>query len=188
MYHMPCCLLGAYAWLNFLGACCISELCPGFCFSFMVRIGARPLSLFFLKKKKNLLTDCRWEITAYFRSLPEASTSKDAELWIPTDTRQWQQPPLLTPIKSMSSEPLCVQLYLEHPNSSEPKPWMAKYNHCIHTDMHTYAGRSFLFFIFRDFTDLQNICIRWFSMTNYSRLFWSICCRKSKFYSPLSIY
>ncbi|XP_062174250.1 DNA polymerase zeta processivity subunit isoform X2 [Alnus glutinosa] len=66
--------------------------------------------------------DCRWEITAYFRSLPEASTSKDAELWIPTDTRQWQQPPLLTPIKSMSSEPLCVQLYLEHPNSSEPKP------------------------------------------------------------------
>jgi mitotic spindle assembly checkpoint protein MAD2B len=85
----------------------------------MVRIGARPLSLF--KKKKNLLTDCRWEITAYFRSLPQASTSKDAELWIPTDTRQWQQPPLLTPIKSMSSEPLCVQLYLEHPNSSEPK-------------------------------------------------------------------
>ncbi|BFG28799.1 hypothetical protein CerSpe_150730 [Prunus speciosa] len=29
--------------------------------------------------------DCRWEITAYFRSLPQASTSKDAELWIPTE-------------------------------------------------------------------------------------------------------
>ncbi|XP_059661842.1 DNA polymerase zeta processivity subunit [Cornus florida] len=66
--------------------------------------------------------DCRWEITAYFRSLPQANTSKDADLWIPTDTKQWQQPPLITPIKSMSSEPLCVQLYLEHPSFSEPKP------------------------------------------------------------------
>ncbi|KAM7506611.1 hypothetical protein LguiA_017064 [Lonicera macranthoides] len=65
---------------------------------------------------------CRWEITAYFRSLPQASsTSKEAELWIPTDTNQWQQPPLITPIKSMNSEPLCVQLYLEHPSLSEPK-------------------------------------------------------------------
>lgn len=64
-------------------------------------------------------TDCRWEITAYFRSLPEASTSKDAGLWIPTDTKQWQQPPLITPIKSMSSEPLCVQLYLEHPTLND---------------------------------------------------------------------
>ncbi|CAL9016599.1 unnamed protein product [Prunus brigantina] len=61
-----------------------------------------------------------WEITAYFRSLPQASTSKDAELWIPTDTQQWQQPPLITPIKSMSSEPLSVQLYLEHPGGSPP--------------------------------------------------------------------
>ncbi|BFG42768.1 DNA polymerase zeta processivity subunit-like isoform X1 [Prunus yedoensis var. nudiflora] len=65
--------------------------------------------------------DCRWEITAYFRSLPQASTSKDAELWIPTDTQQWQQPPLITPIKSMNSEPLSVQLYLEHPGLSELK-------------------------------------------------------------------
>ncbi|CAL9016655.1 unnamed protein product [Prunus brigantina] len=55
--------------------------------------------------------DCRREITAYFRSLPQACTSKDAELWIPTDTQQWQQPPLITPIKSMSGEPLSVQLY-----------------------------------------------------------------------------
>ncbi|PON74125.1 HORMA domain containing protein [Parasponia andersonii] len=66
--------------------------------------------------------DCRWEITAYFRSLPEASTCKDAELWIPIDTKQWEQPPLITPIKSMSSEPVCVQLYLEHPSPIEPKP------------------------------------------------------------------
>lgn len=65
--------------------------------------------------------DCRWEITAYFRALPQATTSKDAELWIPTDTSQWQQPPLITPVKSMSSEPLGLQLYLEHPSLSEPK-------------------------------------------------------------------
>ncbi|KAF9667020.1 hypothetical protein SADUNF_Sadunf16G0289400 [Salix dunnii] len=71
---------------------------------------------------KVLPQDCRWEITAYFRSLPHVSTSKEADLWIPTDTKQWQQPPLITPIKSMSSEPLSLQLYLEHPSLSEPKP------------------------------------------------------------------
>ena len=70
--------------------------------------------------------DCRWEITGYFRSLPESCTSKDSAIWIPTDTKQWQQPPLITPIKSMSSEPLCVQLYLEHPNLNEPKTWKCK--------------------------------------------------------------
>ncbi|KAF7822573.1 DNA polymerase zeta processivity subunit isoform X1 [Senna tora] len=68
---------------------------------------------------KDLPQDCKWEITAYFRSLPQTGTSKDAELWIPTDTKQWQQPPLITPIKSMSSDPLCLQLYLEHPSLSE---------------------------------------------------------------------
>ncbi|KAM1350260.1 hypothetical protein ACFX2F_004233 [Malus domestica] len=70
---------------------------------------------------KALPQNCRWEITAYFRSLPQACTSKDAESWIPTDTKQWQQPPLITPIKSMSSQPLSVQLYLEHPSLSEPR-------------------------------------------------------------------
>ncbi|KAK6944604.1 hypothetical protein RJ641_025706, partial [Dillenia turbinata] len=69
---------------------------------------------------KALPQDCRWEITAYFRSLPQAS--KNTEAWIPTDTKQWQKPPLIIPIKSMSSEPLSVQLYLEHPSLSEPKP------------------------------------------------------------------
>lgn len=84
--------------------------------SFLIKLSvSEPLTKF-------LPRDCRWEITAYFRSLPEASTSKDVESWIPTDTRQWDQPPLLTPIKSMSSEPLCVQLYIEHPSLSEPKP------------------------------------------------------------------
>ncbi|ONK72120.1 uncharacterized protein A4U43_C04F15950 [Asparagus officinalis] len=62
-----------------------------------------------------------WEITAYFRELPQASSSKEPQLWIPTDTKQWMQPPHITPIKSMTSEPLKVQLYLEHPSPTEPK-------------------------------------------------------------------
>ncbi|XP_065870942.1 DNA polymerase zeta processivity subunit [Euphorbia lathyris] len=70
---------------------------------------------------KVLPRDCRWEITAYFRSIPQVTENKDAKLWIPTDTKQWQQPSLITPIKSLSSEPLCLQLYMEHPNQSEPK-------------------------------------------------------------------
>lgn len=70
---------------------------------------------------KTLPTDCKWEITAYFQTLPSSGTSKDAELWIPTDTKQWQQPPIITPIKSMHSQPLSLQLYLEHPSLSEPK-------------------------------------------------------------------
>lgn len=71
---------------------------------------------------KVLPRNCRWEITAYFRSLPQTSTIKDAEMWIPTDTKQWQQLPVITPIRSMSTEPLGLQLYLEHPSLSEPKP------------------------------------------------------------------
>lgn len=63
----------------------------------------------------SLLTDCRWEITAYFRILPEGSTSKNAETWVPSDAKQWQQPPVITPIKSMSSEPLGLQVYAEDP-------------------------------------------------------------------------
>ncbi|KAK4762511.1 hypothetical protein SAY86_008279 [Trapa natans] len=70
---------------------------------------------------KAISRDCRWEITAYFRDLPEAGSNKDSALiWIPTDTKPWLQPPLITPIKSMNSEPLSVQLYLEHPSSLEP--------------------------------------------------------------------
>ncbi|XP_030448123.1 DNA polymerase zeta processivity subunit-like isoform X1 [Syzygium oleosum] len=63
--------------------------------------------------------DCRWEIVAYFQMLPQADMGSTAALWIPTDTKQWQQPPLISPIKSMSSEPLNVQLYLEHPSLSK---------------------------------------------------------------------
>ncbi|XP_057804655.1 DNA polymerase zeta processivity subunit isoform X2 [Salvia miltiorrhiza] len=70
---------------------------------------------------KILPPNCRWEIMAYFRALPQASTSKDAEMWIPSDAKQWQQPAVITPIKSMSSEPLRVQVYAEDPNPSAPK-------------------------------------------------------------------
>lgn len=63
--------------------------------------------------------DSRWEITAFFRAEAQISTSNEMELWIPTDTKQWQQAPLITPLKSMSSEPLGLQLYMEHPTLSE---------------------------------------------------------------------
>ncbi|XP_030442367.1 DNA polymerase zeta processivity subunit-like isoform X2 [Syzygium oleosum] len=66
-----------------------------------------------------LSQDCRWEMIAYFQMLPQADMGSTAALWIPTDTKQWQQPPLIAPIKSMSSEPLNVQLYLEHPSLSK---------------------------------------------------------------------
>nr|XP_010908765.1 DNA polymerase zeta processivity subunit [Elaeis guineensis] len=69
---------------------------------------------------KPLPSGSSWEITAYFRALAQ-DDSKEARLWIPTDTKQWLQPPHITPIKSMSSEPLKVHLYLEHPSPSEPK-------------------------------------------------------------------
>lgn len=71
---------------------------------------------------KVLPRDCRWQIMSYFHSLPQFNGSTGAELWIPTDIQQWQHPPLITPIKSMSCEPLGVQLYLEHPSLSVLQP------------------------------------------------------------------
>ncbi|CAA7056726.1 unnamed protein product [Microthlaspi erraticum] len=71
---------------------------------------------------KPLPRNCRWEVTTYVRSLPEVGSSKEGEAWIPTDTKQWQKPPVITPVKSLNSEPLCLQLYLEHPSLSEPQP------------------------------------------------------------------
>ncbi|CAN1286114.1 DNA polymerase zeta processivity subunit [Linum perenne] len=65
---------------------------------------------------KPLPPDCRWEITAYFRTLPEVGTSDEADVWIPTDTKRSEHPPpVITPIKSMNSQPLSLQLYVEHP-------------------------------------------------------------------------
>ncbi|CAH9115323.1 unnamed protein product [Cuscuta epithymum] len=58
--------------------------------------------------------DCRWEITGYFRALPD-SRSSASRIWVSTGTKQWQQPPVIMPIKSMKSEALVLQLYLEHP-------------------------------------------------------------------------
>nr|CAB3483664.1 unnamed protein product [Digitaria exilis] len=69
---------------------------------------------------KSLPSDGSWEITAYFRSLP-ADGDQEAQLWIPTDTKLWMQPPQITPIKSVSCDPLKMQLYLEHPSPTEPK-------------------------------------------------------------------
>lgn len=69
---------------------------------------------------KPLPSDGCWEITAYFRSLP-ADGDREAQLWIPTDTKLWMQPPQITPIKSVSCDPLKMQLYLEHPSPTEPK-------------------------------------------------------------------
>lgn len=72
---------------------------------------------------KPLPSDSSWEIAAYFRSLP-ADGVKDkeedgAQLWIPTDTKTWMQPPQITPIKSMGCDPLKMQLYLEQPSPAE---------------------------------------------------------------------
>ncbi|CAH9083778.1 unnamed protein product [Cuscuta europaea] len=60
--------------------------------------------------------DCRWEITGYFRALPDSSSSA-SRIWVSTGTKQWQQPPVIIPIKSMTSEALVVQLYVEHPQT-----------------------------------------------------------------------
>lgn len=105
---------GWYIWVKWFSTLIFSVCEP--CAEFLVTGTVSTLSF-------SSLTDCKWEITAYFRSLPEAGTSNNTELWIPTDTKQWQQPPLITPIKSMSSEPLCLQLYLEHPSLSESLLW-----------------------------------------------------------------
>ncbi|KAK1435557.1 hypothetical protein QVD17_01323 [Tagetes erecta] len=77
--------------------------------SFLIKLSqSEPLS-------KASSQDWRWEITAYFCSLP----SENRESWIPTQALQWQQPPLITPIKSINTDPLSVQLYLEHPSLLE---------------------------------------------------------------------
>ncbi|KAG0480813.1 hypothetical protein HPP92_011671 [Vanilla planifolia] len=62
-----------------------------------------------------------WEVAAYFRALPNGRKESQAQMWVPTDTKQWMQPSCITPIKSLSSEPVKVQLYIEHPSPTEPK-------------------------------------------------------------------
>ncbi|EAZ07809.1 hypothetical protein OsI_30067 [Oryza sativa Indica Group] len=82
--------------------------------AFLIKLAvAEPLT-------RTLPSDGSWEIAAYFRSLPPDG-EKEAQLWIPTDTKQWMQPPQITPIKSMSCDPVKMQLYLEQPSRTEPR-------------------------------------------------------------------
>ncbi|KAH9291827.1 hypothetical protein KI387_042983, partial [Taxus chinensis] len=55
----------------------------------------------FESKLQPLPDDCAWEIVGYFKQLPGNSSDR-GQFWIPTDTKHWQQPPLITPVKSMS--------------------------------------------------------------------------------------
>jgi hypothetical protein len=40
---------------------------------------------------------------------------KKEQFWIPSEHKGWQQPFTITPIKSMQSELLDMQLFVEHP-------------------------------------------------------------------------
>ncbi|KAK9072206.1 hypothetical protein SSX86_008638 [Deinandra increscens subsp. villosa] len=78
--------------------------------AFLIKLSqSEPLS-------KTSSQEWKWEIAAYFRSLP----SDNGDRWIRTQALQWQQPPLITPIKSMKADPFSVQLYIEHPDLLEP--------------------------------------------------------------------
>ncbi|GAB2222835.1 hypothetical protein Droror1_Dr00016963 [Drosera rotundifolia] len=68
---------------------------------------------------KVLPSDCKWEIAAYFNALPDTDATKETQFWKPTQTKQWCQPSLITPIKSMSSESVALQLYVEHQTETE---------------------------------------------------------------------
>ena len=87
---------------EFSNVCCIHDLYPGFFCPFMFRIKGRaliyppPAPTRFSFNRLQVGDNCLLLI------LPEASANKDVDQWITTDTRQWEQPPLLTPIKSMS--------------------------------------------------------------------------------------
>ncbi|KAG6554264.1 hypothetical protein Mapa_004180 [Marchantia paleacea] len=65
--------------------------------------------------------DCTFEIVAYSKLLPGDASDK-GRLWISADSKQWQQPAEITPIKSMRSDPLDIQLYVEHPSAVEQTP------------------------------------------------------------------
>eukprot|EP00249_Psilotum_nudum_P012332 c23724_g1_i6 orf=470-742(+) len=62
-----------------------------------------------------LAPDSTWEILIYSKQLPGDATGM-GHYWIPAETKHWQQPPLIMPIKSMNSEPFDLQLYIEHPS------------------------------------------------------------------------
>lgn len=57
-----------------------------------------------------------WEILLFSKQLPGDAKGK-GHFWVPAETKLWDQPPSITPIKSMNSKPLDVQLYIEHPSA-----------------------------------------------------------------------
>lgn len=79
------------------------------------------LRAFFLKLSasesylETLPPDTTWEIVLFSKQLPGDAEGK-GHFWVPAETKLWDQPPVITPIKSMNSKPLDVQLYIEHPS------------------------------------------------------------------------
>lgn len=67
------------------------------------------------------LADCTFEIIAYSKLLPGDASDK-GRLWISADSKQWQEPAEITPIKSMTSDALDVELYVEHPSAVDQTP------------------------------------------------------------------
>ncbi|KAI5055428.1 hypothetical protein GOP47_0028949 [Adiantum capillus-veneris] len=79
------------------------------------------LRAFFLKLSVSqpflepLPPEISWEIVIFSKELPGDAEGK-GHFWVPAETKLWDQPPVITPIKSMSSKPLNVQLFIEHPS------------------------------------------------------------------------
>ncbi|CAM6103780.1 unnamed protein product [Calypogeia fissa] len=61
--------------------------------------------------------DCSFEIVVYSKMLP-GDAKGQGQFWISADLQPWEQPARITPIKSMCSDPLSVQLFIEHPSTS----------------------------------------------------------------------
>jgi len=59
-------------------------------------------------------SDCSWELVAYMKELSTDITNK-GQFWIPADSEGWHQGFTISTIKSMQSEILDLQLYVEHP-------------------------------------------------------------------------
>ena len=57
-----------------------------------------------------------WEIVMFSKKLPGDADGR-GHMWVPAEAKFWDQPPMITPIKSMTCKPLDVQLYIEHPPS-----------------------------------------------------------------------
>ncbi|MCO5614394.1 hypothetical protein L7F22_068674 [Adiantum nelumboides] len=57
-----------------------------------------------------------WEIVILSKELPGDAEEK-GHFWVPAESKLWDQPPVITPIKSMNSKPLNVQLFIEHPSA-----------------------------------------------------------------------